>query len=135
MARKPEKKANGRPTANIDKEMFEKLCSIQCIMMEICDWFRVDDVTLDKWCKRTYGGGFSEIYQQKRSFGKISLRRSQFQNALEGRNPTMQIWLGKQYLGQSDKTEVKSDMNISMKEAEELPLSEIKERLRALLNK
>ena len=43
---------------------------------------------------------FAEIYGQKREAGKISLRRSQFQMAQT--NPTMAIFLGKQYLGQTD---------------------------------
>lgn len=40
--------------------------------------------------------------------GFVSLRRKQF--AMAEKNPTMAIWLGKQYLGQSDKSSV--DMNI-----------------------
>jgi len=35
----------------------------------------------------------------------MSLRRAQIKTALDG-NPTMQIWLGKQYLGQHDKIEI-----------------------------
>lgn len=48
--------------------------------------------------------GFSDIFHIKRGIGKISLRRSQFRMAEV--NPTMAIWLGKQYLGQTDKQEV-----------------------------
>lgn len=36
--------------------------------------------------------------------GKASLRRAQFKNATEG-NATMQIWLGKQWLDQTDKND------------------------------
>lgn len=39
--------------------------------------------------------------------GRASLRRMQFKNAQAG-NVTMQIWLGKQYLGQKDKQEVEN---------------------------
>jgi hypothetical protein len=46
---------------------------------------------------------FTEYYKQKSSKGKMSLRRRQFQMAET--NPTMAIWLGKQYLGQTDKLE------------------------------
>ena len=35
----------------------------------------------------------------------MSLRRKQFETALAG-NVTMMVWLGKQYLGQKDKTEI-----------------------------
>ena len=45
-----------------------------------------------------------EILKRGYDTGLMSLRRAQFAKALDG-NPTMMIWLGKQYLGQSDKLE------------------------------
>ena len=92
--------AGGRPKKDIDKKMFENLCGIQCTKAEICACFELTDKTLENWCKRTYGAGFSEVFQQKRGIGKISLRRYQFEMAKK--TPSMAIWLGKQYLGQSD---------------------------------
>lgn len=97
-------KKNGRPLAEIDKQQFEQLCAYQSTEQEICEWFGVTDKTLVRWCKRTYGKGFSEIFAQKRVKGHISLRRAQFQQAEN--NPTMAIWLGKQYLGQTDHKEI-----------------------------
>lgn len=46
-----------------------------------------------------------EIWDAGRESGKASLRRMQFKTAQAG-NTTMQIWLGKQYLGQKDKQEL-----------------------------
>lgn len=92
-----------RPRKEIDKTEFEKLCWMQCTEDEICDWFEVTDKTLCAWCKRIYGQGFSDVSRQKRGVGRISLRRAQFQ--LAKKNATMAIWLGKQYLGQTDKIE------------------------------
>lgn len=85
----------------IDKKEFEKLCSLQCTLLEICDWFNVEDDTLNLWCRNTYGKTFSEVFKVKRGKGQISLRRTQWQ--LAQKNPSMAIFLGKQYLGQSDK--------------------------------
>lgn len=90
----------GRPRKEIDKKQFENLCALQCTEIEIEDWFDVTDKTLNSWCKRTYGKGFSEVFRQKRGKGKISLRRTQWQ--LAEKSATMAIWLGKQYLGQND---------------------------------
>lgn len=45
-----------------------------------------------------------EAFEEGLENGKASLRRMQFKNAQAG-NVTMQIWLGKQYLGQKDKHE------------------------------
>lgn len=92
--------AGGRPNKEIDRENFEKLCGLQCTEEEICSFFDVTDKTLTNWCRRTYKKSFSEIFKKKRGTGKIALRRSQFR--LAETNATMAIWLGKQYLGQSD---------------------------------
>ena len=94
------KKKTGRPLANIDQMQFENLCKLQCTEKEICSWFNITDKTLTAWCKRTYKKSFSEIFHEKREAGKISLRRAQWQMAQT--NPTMAIFLGKQYLNQKD---------------------------------
>jgi len=107
-----EKKKTGRPFAEIDKKIFENLCGLQCTKLEFCDWFDVEDDTLESWCKRTYKKGFSEVFARKRGKGKISLRRMQWQNAEKG-NTAMLIWLGKQYLNQTDKQEITKDNDSS----------------------
>jgi len=90
----------GRPKKLIDQKAFEQLCGIQCTESEICAFFDVTDMTLNKWCKATYGANFSEVFQQKRGLGKISLRRTQWK--LAEKSTAMAIWLGKQYLDQRD---------------------------------
>ena len=104
------KNLGGRPSKLplINKEHFEGMCKIQCTKDEMCAIFQIDEVTLTKWCKETYGVGFSDIYKSKSSTGKMSLRRQQFKSAENG-NVTMQIWLGKQWLGQTDKVESKNE--------------------------
>ena len=89
-----------RPKKAIDQKMFEKLCSFQCTKVEICAWIEITDKTLERWCKETYKAGFSDVFAQKRSLGKISLRRAQFQ--LAAKSPAMAIFLGKNYLNQKD---------------------------------
>ena len=73
----------------------------------MCGFFGITDKTLERWCKRTYHAGFSEVFSQKRGMGKISLRRAQFKLAQKSAN--MAIWLGKQWLGQRDKAEAFSE--------------------------
>lgn len=121
MPRKPTGRPTGRPKKEIDQRQFEQLCQIQCTETEICGWFGVSDKTLTRWCKETYfneygeGMSFSEVFAEKRSAGKISLRRFQFQQA--EKSPAMAIWLGKQYLGQVEKAVV------ATKEIEDDPLT------------
>lgn len=93
-----------RPRKEIDQKTFEKLCALQCTKEEICDFLDVTEKTLNGWCKREYGEGFSLVFSKKRNKGKVSLRRTQWK--LAEKNATMAIFLGKQYLGQSDKQEV-----------------------------
>ena len=95
----------GRPKKSIPIEQFEKLCFMQATEAEICDFFGVTDKTLTRWCRDTYGKSFSEIFTQKRAGGKISLRRKQWQ--LAEKSPAMAIFLGKNYLGQSDQQEIR----------------------------
>jgi len=84
-----------------DAEVFEHLCEIQCTKDEICNWYGTTDKTLENWIKRTYDGkGFSEVYNEKKGKGRISLRRAQFRMAQK--NIAMAIFLGKQWLGQKD---------------------------------
>lgn len=94
----------------IDKKQFENLCGLQCTLLEICDFFDVEDDTLNSWCKKIYGTTFSEVFKIKRGKGQISLRRTQWK--LAEKNPTMAIFLGKQYLGQTDKVETTGEMRV-----------------------
>lgn len=95
----------GRPKKEINQKQFEKLCAIQCTQEEICGVFDIDIKTLSAWCKRTYKKTFSQIFSEKRANGRASLRRSQWLAATNKLNPSMLIWLGKQYLGQSEMPE------------------------------
>ena len=94
----------GRKQKEIDKKQFEKLCSLQCTLEEICGFFDCSEDTIERWCKREYKANFAEVFRSKREIGKLSLRRSQFKMAES--NPTMAIWLGKQYLGQKDHKDI-----------------------------
>ena len=92
-----------RPVKEINKEQFESLCNLQCTIEEIAGFFKCNRDTIDAWCKRTYKEGFSATYKIYSQNGKISLRR--FQYRLAEKNPSMAIWLGKQWLNQTDKIE------------------------------
>lgn len=90
-----------RPQKTIDWEDFDKLCGLQCTGEEIAAFFDIDYDTLNAICKREKARSFSEYFGQKSKSGKIALRRRQYQSAMEG-NPTMMVWLGKNWLGQTD---------------------------------
>ena len=103
MGHRPTGNPMGRPKKVIDQKQFEAMCSIQCTLEEICAVFDVTDNTLNSWCKETYGTTFSEVFKQKRGIGKASLRRRQWE--LAKNSVPMAIFLGKNWLGQTDKQE------------------------------
>ncbi len=93
-----------RPRKEIDKDQFMKLCGIQCTLEEIASWFKCSEDTIERWCKRELKMSFADSFKTFSADGKISLRRTQFKMAEH--NVSMAIWLGKQYLGQSDHQDV-----------------------------
>ena len=98
MTREPAKM--GRPPKPFDEKLFEGLCHIQCTLAEISGVMNLSDDTVERRCKDLYGTTFAEVFKQKRAGGLISLRRAQFR--LAETNAAMGIWLGKQYLEQSE---------------------------------
>ena len=87
-----EVKKAGRPKIDIDPEQVIRLARLHCTMQEMADFFG---------CHRdTLHNNFSAEIDKGRSEGNISLRRKQWQVAVEKGNPVMLIWLGKQMLGQ-----------------------------------
>lgn len=102
----PKKKAKmGRPRKEISRVAFIKLCKIQSTEEEIASAFECDVDTITRWCKRTFGHTFAEVFSRYKGQGNISLRRKQNQVALSG-NVKMLIWLGKNRLNQTDKQDV-----------------------------
>jgi hypothetical protein len=107
-----EKNKGGRPRLEIDWDEFDKLAILQCTLKEIAAWFKVSEDTIERRVKEKHNKSFAEHLDQRRCPGKTSLRRKQFQVAMSG-NVSMLIWLGKQWLGQSDKMEQKTELTAS----------------------
>ena len=89
----------GRPPFIVDYVMVKKLALIQCTQQEIANFLgcSLNKLERDK--------EFIRVYKKHIDEGKMSLRRKQWKAAEEG-NTTMLVWLGKQYLGQKDKSEM-----------------------------
>ena len=102
------KKTKGRPRMILNKEgiaTIESLARIQCTDEEIASVLKV---TVDTLLNDNNKAAFMAAKEIGKSSGKASLRRMQFKTAEAG-NATMLIWLGKQYLEQTDKQDVKVD--------------------------
>jgi hypothetical protein len=89
----------GRPKKEINYDEVRKLAEMWCTQEEIANYL---DCSLSRLTKDEE---FIRVYKKGLSVGRMSLRRTQVQSAIKG-NVSMQIWLGKQYLGQRDTVEV-----------------------------
>lgn len=96
-----EKNKGGRNPIPIDWEQVDKMCVIHCTGEEQAAILGISYDTLNRRCHSEHGLSFAEYFKQKSSGGKMSLRRKQYTTAMDG-NTTMLVWLGKNWLGQSD---------------------------------
>jgi hypothetical protein len=95
------KNKGGKPLAVIDWDQVDAMSAIMCTGEEQAAILGVDYDTLNGACKREKSKGISDYMKEKGAEGKMSLRRKQYTTAIDG-NPTMLIWLGKNWLGQTD---------------------------------
>jgi predicted HTH transcriptional regulator len=89
-----EKKGAGRPKIELDKDQITRLAEIQCTTKEIAYILGVSVETISR--------NYSDVVDAGKANGKLALRRAQWRNAVEKDNVTMQIWLGKNILKQTD---------------------------------
>ena len=97
----------GRPRAEFDVKQFTDLIGLGCGDQEICWWFRdptgkpANIDTLSRWCVRTFGMNFQEFRKKNGGIARnIQIRKAQLD--LCKRSAAMAIFLGKQYLGQTE---------------------------------
>lgn len=91
----------GRPRKILNDEGAEaitKLASMMCTDEEIATFL---GTTVDTLKNKQNNDLFQTSKEKGQNTGRASLRRAQFKAAERG-NPSMLIWLGKQYLGQKD---------------------------------
>ena len=101
MVEKVKKKA-GRPKKEIDYRILENLCKIHATGEECAAVLGMNYDTLCRNLKLDGYGNFTDYIKKHSDVGKVSLRRIQWKQAEEG-STAMAIFLGKNYLKQSDK--------------------------------
>ena len=87
-----------RPEAKIDFAELEKLCGMQCTDEEVAAFFGVSTRTIER---RRQVKKFSEVMEQAKAKGRVSVRRSLFRLAAAG-NIAAAIFLSKNILGYRD---------------------------------
>lgn len=76
-------------------------------------------------CHDTLYANYSQAIKNGIAFRNGCLQARQFQNAMAKNNTTMQIWLGKQWLGQRDRIE--NTHSFEEVESGDLPLPQLPE--------
>jgi len=79
---------------DIDRELVLRLAMIMCSNAEIALVLGISE--------KQVASKFKDLIEKGRSIGKKSLRRAQFEKAVEGKDPRLLIFLGKNYLGQKE---------------------------------
>lgn len=102
------KNKGGRPKKAIDYKLVERLGKIMCTEEEVANMLEVSVRTLQR------DKEFCRIYKKATENGKMSLRRTQFK--LARTSASMAIFLGKQYLGQTDKVENKINGQLTIED-------------------
>jgi hypothetical protein len=106
----------GRPKLIIDPNRVYELSSLGCTNKEIGHALGCSDDTLEH--------RFLAELRRGRGDLKEKLRAAQVKLALAG-NVTMLIWLGKQYLGQSDTQQTNVDVKLDNKDARDKLVAEL----------
>ena len=125
------KQGAGRPFAKIDWDDVKKLCQLQCTQKEIISFLNICKDTLYDRCRNEQGVDFSTFYDQNSAGGKCCLRRMQWQSAESG-NSSLLIFLGKNYLNQTDKIEQSIDHTTTALTPDERARMKHEQRLAAL---
>ena len=95
-----------------DPQQFERLCSIQCTGNEIAHVLGYRRETLQNICKEHYGKPLGECIKEFASYGVASLKRAQWEKALDEGSEKMMIHLGKHYADQKDQMEVLTKVQV-----------------------
>lgn len=101
----------GRPKKDLNIKQFEAMAALQMTQSEICEAMDLDRNTINLRCKEHYGKSFGGVIRVFRAQGKANLRRAQYKNAVDRNNVAMQIFLGKNWLGQVDRQEIAPPSN------------------------
>lgn len=107
----------GRPAAIIDWKAVDRLLQAGCTGVQIAARLGIHAETLYDNCKREHKSDFSVYSQQKKEHGETLLHEQQFALAMKG-NLGMLVWLGKQRLGQKERSANENEVLVKVLQTE-----------------
>lgn len=96
----------GRPKIEINEKLFDQLIQLPLIKADFAHAFNCSEDKIEHYVKERFDCTFSALKEQKRQIFKRNILAKQLEVAMRG-NVAMLIFLGKNYLGQTDKLETK----------------------------
>ena len=96
----------GRAEITIDWKQVENLLMAGCSGAEIAASLGMHPETLYDRVVKEFKISFTDYSYKYKQKGDSLLKAKQFESAIKDKNIPMQIWLGKQRLGQKDKTDL-----------------------------
>lgn len=133
----------GRPEIEYDLEKVEIFGRFKATYDTMADYFGVSTRSIEREMSPSNDPEteFCRAYKKGNSDLKMKLSEAQIHNALVENNATLQVWLGKQYLGQTDKQEIKQESDVNLKANVDLKgvpsevLDKVEEMLSPFVNK
>lgn len=123
------KKSGPKPKLQPTEETLKTVKGLGLIQATSKECAAVLGVTEPTWIKfKADNPEVEEALRHGQGEGLTSLRRQQFQTAMKG-NPTMLIWLGKQYLGQTDKQDITANVT------QDVTVSDARSKLEHLISR
>lgn len=113
----------GRPKREFDWKFFDYLCGLEAPEEYCAEWILKEEgreinkhsikaaiKMIQRRIRERFNLSFVEYRDKRLDSRRLKLREWQWKAAEKG-NVTMQIWLGKQYLGQTEKVEKKTEVS------------------------
>lgn len=97
-------KQMGRPRIEINDELFDSIIELPLIKADIAKVLKCSEDTVERYVKKRFDQTFAECQEQNRQMFRRNILAKQYELAMKS-DRVMLIWLGKQYLGQSEKIE------------------------------
>lgn len=102
----------GRPKKELDWKVLDSILQFGANLIDCSDILNLSEDTIQKRIRDQFDLTFTEYRHRKMSKMRMKLLQKQFDVAMKG-STALLIWLGKQYLGQSEKIEQTTEMAIN----------------------
>ena len=103
----------GRPEKEFDWKVLDAILQFKPSKRDCCEIVGVSEDTIERRIREKFDMTFSEYRDLKMARTRYNLAKKQYDVAMSG-NTALLIWLGKQWLGQTDKQDINNNGSITI---------------------